>query len=254
MASPLTSLLPGKPKHLKWSIKAREAFVQLKECFTSAPFLTHPDPSHPFIIEVDASSCGIRAALSQCHGNPRKVHPCAFFSWKLSPAESNYDVGNRELLSIKATLEEWRYCLEGAHHPFLVLTDHRNLEYLRNSKRLNPFKCETAKPKHDGHSSSQGSNSRSPTAQVLRMARQMHCLSVMIHSTPLPYLNPSFNPRLKPPSDGTLWKRFSELRIGSLHHQSVPPPSCMSLSHCAPESFNGYTRLPAQATPAFGIP
>ncbi|KAK3530649.1 hypothetical protein QTP86_030915, partial [Hemibagrus guttatus] len=28
--------------------------------------------------------------------------------------------------------------LEGAHHPFQVLTDHRNLEYLRGAKRLNP--------------------------------------------------------------------------------------------------------------------
>ncbi|KAK3549364.1 hypothetical protein QTP70_035069 [Hemibagrus guttatus] len=61
-------------------------------------------------------------------------------SWwrKLTAVEANYDVGNRELLSIKAVLEEWRHWLEGAHHPFLVLTDHCNLEYLRSAKRLNP--------------------------------------------------------------------------------------------------------------------
>ncbi|KAK3540596.1 hypothetical protein QTP70_034354 [Hemibagrus guttatus] len=53
-------------------------------------------------------------------------------------AEANYDVGNRELLAIKAALEEWRHWLEGAHHPFQVLNDHRNLEYLRGAKRLNP--------------------------------------------------------------------------------------------------------------------
>ncbi|KAK3560433.1 hypothetical protein QTP86_008441 [Hemibagrus guttatus] len=50
----------------------------------------------------------------------------------------NYDVGNRELLAIKAALEEWRHWLEGARHPFQVLTDHCNLEYLRGAKRLNP--------------------------------------------------------------------------------------------------------------------
>ncbi|KAK3505946.1 hypothetical protein QTP70_003608 [Hemibagrus guttatus] len=44
----------------------------------------------------------------------------------------------RELLAIKAALEEWRHWLEGARHPFQVLTDHRNLEYLRGAKRLNP--------------------------------------------------------------------------------------------------------------------
>ncbi|KAK3568297.1 hypothetical protein QTP86_003142 [Hemibagrus guttatus] len=53
-------------------------------------------------------------------------------------AKSNYDVRNRELLSIKAALEEWQNWLEGVRHPFLVLTDHRNLEYLRSAKRLNP--------------------------------------------------------------------------------------------------------------------
>ncbi|KAK3538352.1 hypothetical protein QTP70_035208 [Hemibagrus guttatus] len=52
--------------------------------------------------------------------------------------EVNYDVGNRELLAIKAALDEWRHWLEGARHPFQVLTDHRNLEYLRGAKRLNP--------------------------------------------------------------------------------------------------------------------
>ncbi len=35
-------------------------------------------------------------------------------------------------------LEEWRHWLEGAEQPFLIWTDHKNLEYLRSAKRLNP--------------------------------------------------------------------------------------------------------------------
>ncbi len=62
---------------------------------------------------------------------------CAF-SRKLSPAEVNYDIGNWELLAIKLALEEWRHWLEGAARPFTVLTDHKNLQYLRDAKRLNP--------------------------------------------------------------------------------------------------------------------
>ena len=45
--------------------------------------------------------------------------------------------GNRELLAVKVALEEWRHWLEGAEHPFLVWTDHKNLEYIRSAKRLN---------------------------------------------------------------------------------------------------------------------
>ncbi|KAK3557853.1 hypothetical protein QTP86_003254 [Hemibagrus guttatus] len=138
VAGPLTSLLRGKPKRLAWTDQARAAFQQLKESFTSAPILRHPDPDLPFVEEVDASSKGLGAVLSQRHGEPGKLHPCAYYSRRLTAAECNYDVGNRELLAIKAAREEWRHWLEGARHPFQVLTDHRNLEYLRAAKRLNP--------------------------------------------------------------------------------------------------------------------
>ncbi|KAK3542049.1 hypothetical protein QTP86_011349 [Hemibagrus guttatus] len=138
VAGPLMSLLRGKPKKLSWTDQARTAFLQLKDRFTTAPILRHPDPELPFVVEVDASCSGIGAVLSQRRGEPGKLHPCAFHSRKLTAAERNYDVGNRELLAIKAALEEWRHWLEGARHPFQVLTDHRNLEYLRGAKRLNP--------------------------------------------------------------------------------------------------------------------
>ncbi|KAK3541755.1 hypothetical protein QTP86_002924, partial [Hemibagrus guttatus] len=138
VAAPLMSLQRGKPKKLSWTDQARVAFQRLKDCFTTAPILCHPDPDRLFVVEVDASSSGLGAVLSQRHGNPGKVHPCAFYSRKLTTAEVNYDVGNRELLAIKAALEEWCHWLEGARHPFQVLIDHRNLEYLHGAKRLNP--------------------------------------------------------------------------------------------------------------------
>ncbi|CAJ0954229.1 unnamed protein product [Ranitomeya imitator] len=59
-------------------------------------------------------------------------------SKKFSPAERNYDVGNRELLAMKLAFEEWRHWLEEAKHRVVVLTDHKNLIYLESAKRLNP--------------------------------------------------------------------------------------------------------------------
>lgn len=49
----------------------------------------------------------------------------------------NYDVGDRELLAIKIALEEWIHWLEGTEQLFLMWTDHKNLEYLKTTKRLN---------------------------------------------------------------------------------------------------------------------
>ncbi|KAL0170112.1 hypothetical protein M9458_034708, partial [Cirrhinus mrigala] len=138
LASPLTSLLKGKPRTLTWTPEATHAFERLKKAFTSAPILVHPDPQRPFVVEVDASTTGVGAILSQQQGDPPQLKPCAYFSKKFNPAEKNYDIGNRELLGIKLALEEWRHWLEGSIHQFQVLTDHKNLQYLCDAKRLNP--------------------------------------------------------------------------------------------------------------------
>ena len=104
--STLTS--PGVP--FQWSLLAEKAFSELKARFTSAPILVFPDPGRQLIVEVDASDTGVGAILSQRSVKDQKIHLCAFFSRKLSPAESgNYDIGNRELLAVKLALEEWRY-------------------------------------------------------------------------------------------------------------------------------------------------
>lgn len=109
----------------------------VRQFLGSAPILTVPDPSRQFVVEVEASNKGVGVVLSQCSAKDHKLHPCAFISRKLSPAEWNYDVGNQELLAVKIALEVWRHWLEGAKHPFVVWTDHKNIEYIRKAKHLN---------------------------------------------------------------------------------------------------------------------
>ncbi|KAK3574627.1 hypothetical protein QTP86_011543 [Hemibagrus guttatus] len=70
VVGPLMSLLKGKPWRLAWMDQAQAAFQGLKGCFTSAPILHHPDPDLPFVVEVDASSSGLGAVLSQRHVRP----------------------------------------------------------------------------------------------------------------------------------------------------------------------------------------
>ena len=136
VATPLTQLTSVKVPFV-WSPAAEGSFATLKCLFSSAPVLTHPDPSLQFIVEVDASDSGVGAILSQRSTVDCKQHPCAFFSRQLSPAEKNYDVGNRELLAVVLALQEWRHWLEGSTHPFIVWSDHKNLSYLRSARRLN---------------------------------------------------------------------------------------------------------------------
>ncbi len=107
IAVPISALTKGSPTRIQWTAEALESSDRLKKLFSSAPILLHPDPELPFIVEVDASEVGVGAVLSQRSISDNGVHPCSFFSKSLSSAERNYDVGNRELLAVKLTLEEW---------------------------------------------------------------------------------------------------------------------------------------------------
>ena len=108
VAAPLTALTSTKTT-FAWTPEAETAFQSLKQRLISAPILIQPDPSLQFVVEVDASDTGVGAVLSQRSASDHKLHPCAFFSRRLSPPERNYDVGNRELLAVKLALEEWRH-------------------------------------------------------------------------------------------------------------------------------------------------
>ncbi len=66
----LTILLRRKPKSLSWSSSAHDAFESLRTAFSMAPILRHPDTHAPFVVEVDASTMGVRAVLSQQYGEP----------------------------------------------------------------------------------------------------------------------------------------------------------------------------------------
>lgn len=44
---------------------AKTAFKKLKQAFTTAPILKHPNPDLPLIVEVDTLDSGVGAILSQ---------------------------------------------------------------------------------------------------------------------------------------------------------------------------------------------
>lgn len=127
--------MTGKEK-LEWNRAAEQAFETLKNVFTCAPVLVHPDFSEPFYVETDASDFALGAVLSQL-GDNDKLHPIAFHSRKFSAAEINYEIHDKELLAIVDSMQEWRHILEGASHPVTIYTDHKNLEYFMSSRVLN---------------------------------------------------------------------------------------------------------------------
>ena len=116
------------------SDKAQTAFHNIKAAFLSSGALAHFDPELETWVETDASDYVTAAVLSQMDRNS-VLRPIAFMSTKMSPAECNYAIYDKELLAIVKAFEEWRP--ELADGPVKVITDHKSLEWFMSDKKLN---------------------------------------------------------------------------------------------------------------------
>ncbi|MBW0583152.1 hypothetical protein O181_122867 [Austropuccinia psidii MF-1] len=132
--SSLTSFLK-KDSHFPLNEEALRQFHQLKEAFTTAPILSHFDPSLPTIVETDASDYALGAVLSQISDSGK--NPIACDSCKCLPAELNYEIHDKELLGIVWALKRWRAFLLSLSSSFEVFTNHSALQYFMSSKILN---------------------------------------------------------------------------------------------------------------------
>ena len=95
------------------------------------PILALPLDNTPFRLEADSSGFATGAVLSQLQDNSWR--PVAFYSKALNEVEGNYDIHNRELLSIMRALAEWRHYLHGSSSTFQIYSDHKNLQYFMSN-------------------------------------------------------------------------------------------------------------------------
>ncbi|MBW0488465.1 hypothetical protein O181_028180 [Austropuccinia psidii MF-1] len=105
--------------------EALSKFQILKKAFTTAPILSHLNPSLPAIVETDASDYALGAVLSQVNDSDKL--PIAYDSFKLLPAELNCEIHDKELLGIAWALKRWRAFLLSLSNSFEVLTDQSSL-------------------------------------------------------------------------------------------------------------------------------
>jgi hypothetical protein len=119
----------------EWTPKCEQAFNDLKRRFTTAPILAHFNPDLECVVKTDSSDHALGGVLSQYNKNG-ELRPVAFLSQKLAPAESNYEIYDKELLAIIRCFKQWRPELKGSLFPIRVLTDHKNLQYFMTIKQL----------------------------------------------------------------------------------------------------------------------
>ena len=141
LARPLLDLTK-KSVEWHWGKPQEDAFQTLKLKMCNKPVLMQPDFNKRFYLQTDASGYSMGAILSQEGEQPSKsttpkLHPIAYYSATFTSAERNYDIYERELLAVMKSLAHWRPYLGWTKTPFIIRTDHANLQYWKSPQNLN---------------------------------------------------------------------------------------------------------------------
>ena len=123
--------LTKKGQKWQWGPQEEKAFQEIKKRVSESRLIRHFDPNLPLTMETDASDHTTAAVLSQENG------PLAFMSKKMTAAEQNYGITEKEMLAIVQGIKQWRKYFEGTRRTATIITDHKNLEYFKNAKITN---------------------------------------------------------------------------------------------------------------------
>jgi hypothetical protein len=89
-----------KKAPINWTDKMQQAFNKMCLLMAANALTAYPNHNKQFNIYTDASDFQLGACIIQ------EGRPVAYFSWKLTKSQQNYNVMEKEMLSIIATHEE----------------------------------------------------------------------------------------------------------------------------------------------------
>lgn len=135
VVAPMTDLISPLVKFV-WSDMCQIAFECCKALLCNAPVLSAPDFNKSFSIEVDASSIGAGAVLTQMDSEGL-VHPVGFFSKKFNSAQMRYSTIEQETLALLLALQFFEVYVGSSAEPVMVYTDHNPLVFLHRMHNHN---------------------------------------------------------------------------------------------------------------------
>ena len=114
--------------------RQQKVFQQLKDTCAKKLVLLNFKTGQPTQIKTDTSDQVVGACL--CQQADSKWYPVAYYLHKISQAEQNYNIHDKELLAVVNILEHWRVYAESSSE-LTILTDHKNLTMFTTTKKLN---------------------------------------------------------------------------------------------------------------------
>ena len=131
VARPLTKLTKSETPFI-WNTEEETSLRTLKEALTKATVLSHPDYELPMKIHPDASNYGIGAVLIQKKDG--KETRLGFASRLLKGSELNYNITEKECLSVVRALKKFQYIIWGCE--INIITDRHAFCWLMSKKEL----------------------------------------------------------------------------------------------------------------------
>ena len=114
-----------------WGQEQNETLQLIKDKFFEPIRLRHPDFKKPFFLNCDASDISLGTTLYQEDEEGEHL-VISFASRSLNQCEKNYNVTEKELLSVVFACGKFRTYILG--YPVTVRTDHKSISFLRRCK------------------------------------------------------------------------------------------------------------------------
>jgi vacuolar-type H+-ATPase subunit I/STV1 len=128
--------LTRKNQLFSWSKNCQTTFDELKKRVIETSVLSYFSSELETFLKSDSSDYVSVEVLSQKE-NDDLIKSVTYFSKTLSSAECNYEIYDKELLTIIRCFEQWRAELQSVKSFINVLTNHKSLKYFMTIKKLN---------------------------------------------------------------------------------------------------------------------
>ncbi len=125
-----------KNQLFSWSKNCQTTFDELKKRVIEAFVLSYFSSELETFLKSNSSNYVSIEVLSQKE-NDDLIKSIIYFSKTLFSAECNYEIYDKELLTIIRCFEQWRAELQSVKSSINVLTNHKSLEYFMTIKKLN---------------------------------------------------------------------------------------------------------------------
>ena len=139
IAAPLYEV-KNKTGKIVWTEQMKKSFKLIKRAIATAPWLTHPDFTKQFVLATDASWIGAGCVLYQPENDGLYIMTAtniiAIYSHKFNEAQLRYSIYKKETFSPMLGFKRFHQYLY--LQKFVLITDHKPLEYLLRNKDIPP--------------------------------------------------------------------------------------------------------------------